>query len=202
MTTREIADERLKEDRRERIRWALAFSEAGLHAPICEIMKTAVACVPEDMSVEDLLNFFLEHGLHGTPVVGAGSRLVGFVSLGDLARERVDHGETEEGALRVGLSDGGSYKLGRGFHLQPSGRTVADIMIRPAICLDESAQLTRAAALMAFEGVCRLPIVDADQQVVGVLSALDVLRWIARRDGYRMPDYTQLARRQARSYRE
>jgi len=172
------------------------FSSAALHAPVSAIMETEVAYVPEDMSVDELLIFFLEHGLHGAPVVSEGSVLSGFVSVCDL-QSRTDRGDTEDTALRVVLGGGGSYLLGRGFHLQQSTRTVADIMTHPVVCLEASAQLTKAAALMAFEGVHRLPIVDSEKRVVGVLSALDLLRWIGRQDGYSIPDYTQRARRRA-----
>jgi hypothetical protein len=48
---------------------------------------------------------------------------------------------------------------------------------------------------MAFEGVSRLPIVDAQQHVVGMPSALDLLRWVGRQDGYTIPAYTQRSRR-------
>jgi CBS domain-containing protein len=196
MSMRTLTDEESNGQRRGRIRPVLPFSSAALHAPISAIMEPEVACVREDMSVEELPAFFLEHGLHDTPVVGEGSALVGFVSLSDL-QERADRGDTEEMALRVDLRQGGGYTLGRGFHLQESARTVADIMTCPAICLEASAPLGRAAALMAFEGVRRLPIVDAEQRVVGVLSALDLMRWVGRQDGYSIPSYTQRARRRA-----
>jgi CBS domain-containing protein len=174
----------------------IPFSSAALHAPVSAIMETEVACVHEEMGVEELLTFFLEHGLHDAPVVSEGGVLAGFVSLGDL-QDRADRGDTEETALRVELWGGGSYPLGRGFHLQQSARTVADIMTRPVVCLEASAQLTNAAALMAFEGVRQLPIVDVKKRVVGILSALDLLRWVGRQDGYSIPDYTQRARRRA-----
>lgn len=53
--------------------------------------------------------------------------------------------------------------------------------------LPESASLSKAAALMAFEGVHRLPILSNDGKVVGILSALDVLRWLAKQQGYVVP---------------
>lgn len=50
---------------------------------------------------------------------------------------------------------------------------------------------------MAFEGVSRLSIIDGERRVVGVLSALDLLRWIGRQDGYSIPEYTQRSRKRA-----
>ena len=168
------------------------FSTAALHAPVSAIMEPDVACVHEDLSEEELVTFFVVRGLHAAPVVDKDAMLSGFVSLGDLQHCRDD---AEDTPLRVRLREGGGYALGRGYHLQPPARTVADIMTRPAICLESSAQLTQAAALMAFEGVSRLPIIDAQQRVVGVLSALDLLRWVGRQDGYTIPNYTQRSRR-------
>ena len=156
-------------------------------------METDVACVQEELSEEDLITFFVLRGLHGAPVLGEDGALSGFVSLSDVQQRR---GDAEEVPLRVELREGGDYALGRGFHLQPA-RTVADIMTRPAICLESSAQLTQGAALMAFEGVSRLPVIDGERRVVGVLSALDLLRWIGRQDGYSIPEYTQRSRRRA-----
>jgi CBS domain-containing protein len=196
MSIRKLTDDESKGERRKRAAPVIPFSSAALHAPVSAIMETEVVCVHEDMSLEDLLTFFLDHGLHDAPAVSEGSVLAGFVSLGDL-HDRADRGDMEETALRVELRGGGSYTLGRGFHLQQSARTVADIMTRPVVCLEASAQLTKAAALMAFEGVRRLPIVDAEKRVVGILSALDLLRWIGRQDGYSIPDYTQRTRRRA-----
>lgn len=169
----------------------LPFSATALHAPVSTIMETDVACVKEDLSEEELITFFLVRGVHAAPVLGDGGMLRGFVSLVDVQQHRDD---VEEAPLRVEVRGGGGYALGRGFHLQQPARTVADVMTRPAIHMEASAQLTHAAALMAFEGLSRLPIVDAGLRVVGLLSAVDLLRWIGRQDGYAIPEYTQRAR--------
>jgi CBS domain-containing protein len=53
-----------------------------------------------------------------------------------------------------------------------------------ALALPEGATVSRAAALMAYEGVHRIPIVSDDGVVVGILAAVDVLRWLATSSGY------------------
>jgi CBS-domain-containing membrane protein len=50
--------------------------------------------------------------------------------------------------------------------------------------LPESAPIAKAAALMAFESIHRLPILDDGGAVVGLLSPLDVAGWLATRAGY------------------
>jgi CBS domain-containing protein len=64
-----------------------------------------------------------------------------------------------------------------------AGAKVADAMARVAFAVGETAPLTRAAALMASHGLDRVAVVSADGQVVGVLSALDLVRWIAAAGG-------------------
>jgi len=34
-------------------------------------------------------------------------------------------------------------------------------------------------------------VVDADRRLVGLLSSLDVVRWMARASGYKLPDRTR-----------
>ena len=60
-----------------------------------------------------------------------------------------------------------------------AGRKVADAMARVALSVPETAPLSRAAALLVAHGLDRIPVVSAEGVVVGVLSALDVLGWLA-----------------------
>jgi CBS-domain-containing membrane protein len=61
---------------------------------------------------------------------------------------------------------------------------VRDIMMSTAFCLSESESIAKAAGLMAFEGVHRVPVVGQRGMVTGVVSPLDVMRWLARQHGY------------------
>jgi CBS-domain-containing membrane protein len=154
-------------------------------------METRVRCVRSDGRIEDLIELFTTSGVHHAPVVARSGRLVGFVTLADLSQAR--ELEPQPTALRVVVSDGGGYALGAGFHLEPEAHTVREIMSSPAISLPATATLTLASALMAFEGIDRLPIVDDAQRVVGLLSSVSVLRWLAKQGGYCIPGYTQRA---------
>ena len=67
------------------------------------------------------------------------------------------------------------------------GAKVADAMVRTALSVAETAPLSRAAALLAAQRLECIPVVSADGVVVGVLSALDVLAWLAAPDGAGVP---------------
>jgi CBS domain-containing protein len=63
------------------------------------------------------------------------------------------------------------------------GTKVADAMVRVAVSVAEAAPLARAAALMASHQLDRVAVVSPDGAVVGVLSALDVVGWLAAPGG-------------------
>jgi CBS domain-containing protein len=149
--------------------------------PISAIMTSDVVCVQKDLSVEVLAALFLERGFSGAPVVDESGRPIGVVSKTDLVRERHDDGDLEE-REPPSACEGWEFdcELGPGFHAAPIARaTVADIMMPIVFALPENATITKAASLMALEGVHRIPVVSAGGQVVGVLSSLDILCWLA-----------------------
>ena len=59
------------------------------------------------------------------------------------------------------------------------GARVADAMVRFVPSVSEAAPLSRAAAVLAAHGADRLAVVSSDGAVIGVLSALDVVAWLA-----------------------
>ena len=62
-------------------------------------------------------------------------------------------------------------------------RTAADLMMPMAIALSDRATIAHAAALMAEEGIHHLPIVDVEGRLIGVVSTMDIVRWLARTEG-------------------
>ena len=60
-------------------------------------------------------------------------------------------------------------------------------MMPMAFSIHEDATVGEASAMMAVEGVHRLPVVDEDGDIVGMLSTTDVVRWVAERAGYLAP---------------
>jgi CBS domain-containing protein len=104
-------------------------------------------------------------------------------SLARLLHERGLHG--------VAVVDGDHRLIGmvsdEDLQRRPDARTVSDLMTRKVLALPDWTPLAKAAAIMAFEGVYRIPVLSSDRTVLGLLSALDVLRWLAEREGYLLP---------------
>lgn len=126
--------------------------------PVSRIMSLNVQCVTEDLTLRALASCLLDGGFSGAPVVDDEGVPVGFVSKTDLVR----HGVTPDGRVR-------------------------DIMTPMSFTLHEDQSVSKASALMAYEGIHRLPVIDGRGRVVGLLSSLDVLHWLACKSGESVP---------------
>ncbi len=142
-----------------------------------DLMTRNVVCVRPDLSLDAVTELFVETGLKAAPVVDEAGTVLGVVSESDVL---VDVYAQASASERAPFEDEAPEIAGR-------SRTVADVMLPVVLTLPETASITRAAALMAFEGVYRVTVVSEDGRVVGVLSAGDVLYWLARADGYALP---------------
>ncbi len=128
-------------------------------ATVGAIMTHATYCVRPGVGIDALVALMLERGLSGLPVVDATGRPIGVVSKTDVVRH---HGAPDRAA------------------------TAHDLMMPLVFSLSHEVPIARAAALMAGEGVHRLPIVDGTGRVCGILSSLDIVRWVAEEAGYRV----------------
>jgi CBS domain-containing protein len=133
---------------------------------IRSIMRKDVFCVRADISVDELVTLLVEHGFSGVPIVDAETRPVGVISTSDLLRARYEQLEDEEAGL------GG---------LPSRRRTVAELMTKRPVVLDENATIEQASKLLAQHRIHRLPIVSSEGILVGTLSALDIVVWVAQR---------------------
>jgi CBS domain-containing protein len=152
-----------------------------------EIMSPGARVVAPDVSVEAAMALMLEYGISGLPVIDDKQHVIGMVTKTDVVRVMQQKGEddaTERVPVRVGDVE---VDMGPGFHIEQLVRaTVQEIMTPLAFTVLERTPVARASALMAYEGVHRVPVTTEDGKVVGVLSSLDVLRWVAKEGGYEL----------------
>ncbi len=147
--------------------------------PLHAVMTPSVLSVTADVSIESATERMLSAEVSGLPVVDGDGAPIGMLTRLDLLRYAHEGGDgTAPAPVRRRLRGGVQEDLRGGYHEEPV-TTVADAMTPLAFTLDEESALGDAAALMACEGVHRLPVVDREGRLVGILSALDVVRWFA-----------------------
>lgn len=154
--------------------------------PIADIMTRSVVCIDPDMTLPSLMTLLLSRNISGAPVVDESGHPIGVVGKTDLVREFAEGGGDVTETARF-VVKGYEVDLGPGYHMERArDRTVRDIMMPLSFTLPESAPIARAAALMAYEGVHRIIVTSPSGNVVGIVSSLDVLSWLARESGYLM----------------
>ena len=140
---------------------------AGI-VPVADIMTRNVICALAELSIESVVDLLVNRHIGCVPVVDAEGCPIGMITKHDLVAPM---------ANRVEAAD----QSPAWWELAP--RTAEEAMLPLALVLDERATLARAAALMAAEGLHHLPIVSARGRLVGIVSSLDIVRWLARNDG-------------------
>ena len=143
-----------------------------------DLMNPEVLTVREDLPVRDLASFLIENEISGAPVADAEGRLVGVVSLVDIAA--VASGEKHR------LSrDGSAFFVddwGDGFDeedveelpLDQEGLRVADIMNPKIYSVTEDATVSEIASMMLKGHIHRL-LVTREDRAVGILTTSDLL---------------------------
>jgi len=150
---------------------------AAIGASVSTIMSRTTYCLRQEVGVRTAITMLLEHRMSGAPVVDAEGHPIGIVSKTDLLRHLHERSDAVE--------PGSDAAVERGFHTTDvDGTTVADVMMPVVFAIVEDTTIAAASALMAGEGVHRLPVLDGNGAVVGILSTLDVVRWVAERAGY------------------
>lgn len=168
---------------------------------LASVMAKHLLCVTPETGLSALAALLLEHGISAAPVVDQSGAAIGIVSKTDLLRhccsdEPGPAAEAHEMATPGGLA----LEIGPGLDRERMLHgTVREIMTHLVYTLGAEASISRAAALMAYEGVHRIVVAAPDGKALGVVSALDILRFIAREDGYVVPELT---RQQSRTSEE
>jgi signal transduction histidine kinase/ActR/RegA family two-component response regulator len=142
-----------------------------LDTPIREVMTRDVVYVFDDTTADALLELLLDRDLSGVPVVDRRRRLVGFVATTDIVRA------LHLGDDSVALSEA---RLPFGMHTELAPPLVAELMTAIAFELPESSSIANAIDLMASRRVHRVPVVSDDDRLVGIVTAGDIARYLAR----------------------
>jgi CBS domain-containing protein len=140
---------------------------AGL-VPATDIMTRDVVCALPDLPIGTVIDLLVNNYIGCLPVVDDDGCPIGMITKRDLV--------TPMANLTSDADEAPAWST-----LAP--RTAEEAMLPLAFTLDERATVARAAALMAAEDLHHVPIVSAKGRLVGLVSSLDIVRWLAQNDG-------------------
>jgi CBS domain-containing protein len=142
-----------------------------LSQPVQDVMRTAVITVSPQTPAADVVTLLLQKGYRSLPVVDDRGRILGLITDGDLLRRaglstRLGlHTELPAAAWQEQLTS-----------LRHQGLVAADLMSQPVITIPLTAPLRVATQLMVTHHLKRLPVVGPEEQLVGWISRIDILR--------------------------
>ena len=139
-----------------------------------EVMVRRVRSVTPETPLSHVVELLLRLGVKALPVIDPWRRAVGIITGGDLLI-RGDIG------LRLSLQkELGADALKEQLRvLAGGGKTARDIMTRPVRSVKSDADLMAAIGLMAMHRVKRLPVVNDEERLIGIVSRADILRAMA-----------------------
>jgi CBS domain-containing protein len=138
-----------------------------------DVMTTKVVSVTRHSDYHQIARLLHEHHLTAVPVVTPEGRVAGVVSEADLLRKQELHESAgKEPAWLLRPAD----------RTKAEAKTAEGLMTAPAVTIGPDALLGTAARLMSARHVKRLPVVDEDGRLVGIVSRTDLLRVFLRPD--------------------
>jgi len=139
-----------------------------------DLMTPDVITVGPDASLKEAARRMIEAGVSGLAVTLTDGQLVGIITEADFVATEADRRHKKRaGLLRL---------VYREVELPAHERLVRDMMSTDLVVLGPEADHAEAARLMEREGIKRIPVVDADGRLLGLVSRSDILRVFARSD--------------------
>jgi CBS domain-containing protein len=144
-----------------------------------DVMNPEVIKVRDDMSVSELAQFLIDSEISGAPVEDAEGRLVGVVSLTDVAAAAADRQQAVAERRRPeyylrGWEEKWNPEEFSGMHVEESELSVGSIMTPAVFAVDEEMPISKVAEKMVHSHIHRL-LVTHNHRVVGIITTSDLL---------------------------
>jgi CBS domain-containing protein len=144
-----------------------------------DLMTPNPVSIQQDATAREAIAFLVDRNVSGAPVIDAAGRPVGVLTQSDVLvhdRERVEHVEVAEVESGAPLP----RSWWEGFQVEKVDATpVSDLMTPAVFCVAPDTPAHEVVAQMLGLDVHRLFVVDDQGVLVGVISALDVVRRLA-----------------------
>ena len=143
-----------------------------------DIMVANVISVPPNASVREVARVLLSNQISAMPVLDELGRLIGIVSEGDLMRRaELDTEHRRSWWLRI-FSNKDKEALAVEF-MKSHSQNVQDVMTRDVITAAPDTPLREIAAVLEKKHIKRVPIVDEEGKVLGIVSRANLIQALA-----------------------
>ncbi len=138
-------------------------------------MTTDPIGVTPDTPLKEAARLMVGNHVSGLPVIDTSGRLAGILTEGDFLRREADRDRPRRASLlRVLFGDG---------EVKPTvAGTVGEAMTKNVVTISPGATIGEAARVMASRKVKRLPVVDEQGGLIGIISRADVVNAFTKPD--------------------
>lgn len=146
---------------------------------VADIMTTDPISVSPQTSLQEAIQILADKKISGLPVVDEQGKLIGIISETDLTWQATG----VEPPPYIMFLDSVIYLQNPAKHNQEVhkalGQTVGEAMSDRPISIQSDKLVREAARIMHEKKVRRLPVVDAQSKVIGIITQGDVIRMMA-----------------------
>jgi CBS domain-containing protein len=143
-----------------------------MSSTVKDVMSTHVIAVRQSAPYKDMAVMLHDQRVSAFPVLDDDNKVVGVVSEADLLTKAAFEGTVPRTLLSR------QERLRK----QVNALTAADLMTKPPVTVGPDEPVTSAARLMFDQRVKRLPVINANGTLIGILTRADVLRVYGRPD--------------------
>jgi CBS domain-containing membrane protein len=150
-----------------------------------DVMRKSVVSLPQNGTLQDVLAKFTQHHLDSLPIIDAAQRVVGFITIDDLIDIFLpryfellrDFTALEDKGQLTSLFDWSFAGLDE---VEEKLILAADVMNSKIHWVGSDDSLLEAASQLQSQNFQRLPVVDKDQKLVGLISDFEVVLALLR----------------------
>ncbi len=148
-----------------------AEQRAARRVSVRDVMTANVIKVRADAGITEVTNLLSEHRISGMPVVDGDDRVIGVITEADVLS-------------MAGMRTGHAFKdiirhiLGEPLPANGQSRSLREAMSSPAITTNPDADIREVALILDERRIKRLPVVDGEGRLIGVISRADIVRTI------------------------
>jgi CBS-domain-containing membrane protein len=165
-----------EEDLKKIYQIALRYAQqrAVLRIPVSEVMTGKVVTITPDAGLDEAARLLSENHISGMPVVDQRNRVVGVISEADLL-------------MLAGMTEGHTFRdllrriLGEPVPSRKPGGKVENVMGFPPITSKADDDVRDVAKILDEKRIKRLPVVDDEGKLIGIISRADIVRAIGKK---------------------
>jgi CBS domain-containing protein len=148
-----------------------------------EIMSAPAISVNENQTLQEVLELLAKHRFSGAPVVDAENRVIGVISDTDIIRYSHQINVIPLSNLSgwispyADISDLASIR--KGYELLTKTKT-SQVMTKKVYTVNEDAEANEVAQLMNRRKINRVPVVNSEGKLVGIITRADMVQCMAK----------------------